>query len=116
VAVNAMAQNVSEVEHGVATVNEAGLALDRILQAVKQTTLETKEIGNLTSEEVANSQQVVKLIDHLATVIETVAAHGEEVSASAEEQSATMQTVAASAEETSAMAEQLKNSIDKFLV
>lgn len=116
VAVNAMAQNVSEVEYGVATVNEAGLALDRILQAVKQTTLETREIGNLTSEEVANSEQVVRLIDHLATVIETVAAHGEEVSASAEEQSATMQTVAASAEETSAMAEQLKNSIDKFLV
>ena len=116
VAVYAMAQNVLEVENGVSTVNEAGLALDRIVQAVKQTTAEAKEIGALTSEEVANSDQIVKVIDHLATVIETVATHGEEVSASAEEQSAAMQTVAASAEQTSAMAHQLKNSVEKFIV
>ncbi|MBP2626843.1 MAG: methyl-accepting chemotaxis sensory transducer [Firmicutes bacterium] len=116
VAVLAMAQNVSEVEYGVATVNEAGLALDGILQAVTQTVAETREIGDLASEEVANSEQIVKLIDHLATVIETVAAHGEEVAASSEEQSAAMQTVAASAEETSAMANHLKESVAKFLV
>ncbi|MBC8015593.1 MAG: HAMP domain-containing protein [Sporomusaceae bacterium] len=116
VAVAAMAQNVLEVENGVSTVNEAGLSLDLILQAVKQTSTEIQEISALTSEEVANSEQIVKVIDHLASVIETVAANGEEVSASSEEQSAAMQTVAASAEETSAMAHQLKNSVDKFLV
>ncbi|WP_378955273.1 methyl-accepting chemotaxis protein [Pelosinus sp. sgz500959] len=116
VAVYAMAQNVLEVEHGVSTANEAGLALDRILQAVKQTTAEAQEIGHLTSEEVASSEQIVKVIDQLATVIETVATHGEEVSASAEEQSAAMQTVAASAEQTSAMAHQLKNSVEKFMI
>jgi len=116
VAVSAMAHNVSEVEDGVVSVNEAGLALDRILQAVQQTTVEIKSIGTLTSEEVANSEQIVKIIDHLATMVESVAAHGEEVSSSAEEQSSTMETVAASAEETSAMAQQLKDSVSKFLV
>ncbi|WP_371367037.1 Putative methyl-accepting chemotaxis protein YoaH [Sporomusa rhizae] len=115
-AVAAMAQNVSEVDAGVATVNEAGLALDKILQAVTMTTDETREIGKLTSEQVANSDQIVHLIDSLSTVIETVAAHSEEVTASAEEQSSVMQTVAAGAEETSAMANQLKESVDKFLV
>ena len=115
-AVVAMAQNVVEVESGVAIVNEAGLALDVILEAVKQTTGETKEISDLTSEEVANSEQIIKLIDHLATVIETVAAHGEEVSASTEEQAAAMETVAASAQETSAMAQQLESSVEKFRV
>ena len=116
VAVAAMAQNVVEVEDGVAMVNEAGVSLDRILEAVKQTTLEAQGISALTSEEVANSEQIVKLIDRLATVIETVATHGEEVSASMEEQSSAMQTVAASAEQTSAMAQQLESSIEKFLV
>jgi len=116
VAVAAMAQNIVEVENGVATVNEAGVSLDRILEAAKQTTTEIQEIGTLTSEEVANSEQIVKLIDHLATVIETVATHGEEVSASTEEQAAAMQTVAASAQETSAMAQQLEASVAKFLV
>lgn len=115
-AVVAMAQNVVEVEAGVAIVNEAGLALDVILEAVKQTTDETKEISDLTSEEVANSEQIIKLIDHLATVIETVAAHGEEVSASTEEQATAMETVAASAQETSAMAQQLESSVEKFRV
>lgn len=115
-AVAAMAQNVVEVETGVSTVNEAGLALDIILNAVQQTTGETAEISKLTSEEVANSEQIIKLIDHLATVIETVAAHGEEVSASSEEQAAAMQNVAASAEETSAMAQQLESSVAKFQI
>lgn len=116
VAVAAMAQNVVEVENGVITVNEAGLSLDLILEAAKRTTTEIQEISTLTSEEVANSEQIVKLIDHLASVIETVATNGEEVSASSEEQSAAMQTVAASAEETSAMAHQLQTSVAKFIV
>lgn len=113
-AVAAMAQNVAEVEYGVSTVNEAGVALDSILEAVKKTATETKNIGDVTSAEVANSEQIVKLIDSVATVIETVAAHSEEVAASSEEQSAAMQTVAASAEQTSAMSEELEASIEKF--
>jgi len=115
-AVTAMAQNVTEVGSGVSTVNEAGIALDSILQAVKKTVTETKDIGEVTSSEVASSEQIVKLINSLAIMIESVAAHGEEVAASSEEQSAAMQTVAASAEETSAMAHQLKSSVEKFKI
>ncbi len=113
-AVTAMAQNAIEVDSGVSTVNQAGGALDSILQAVKQTVTETKDIGDVTSSEVASSEQIVKLINGLATMIESVAAHGEEVAASSEQQSAAMQTVAASAEETSAMAHQLRTSVEKF--
>ncbi|EIW20478.1 MULTISPECIES: methyl-accepting chemotaxis protein [Pelosinus] len=113
-AVTAMAQNAVEVDSGVSTVNEAGGALDSILQAVKQTVTETKDIGDVTSSEVASSEQIVKLINGLATMIESVAAHGEEIAASSEQQSAAMQTVAASAEETSAMAHQLRTSVEKF--
>lgn len=115
-AVDAMTQNVAEVEEGVATVNEAGAALDNILQAVKLMAAETGEIGELTSEQVANSDQIVQLINRLSTVIETVAAHTLEVSASVEEQSSAMQTVAAAAEESSAMANELQESVQKFLV
>lgn len=115
-AVAAMAQNVVEVGAGVATVNEAGVALDSILLAVKKTVTETEEIGEVTSSEVASSEQIVKLINGLATMIESVAAHGEEVAASSQQQAAAMQTVAASAEETSAMAHQLKGSVEKFRV
>lgn len=115
-AVTAMTQNVIEVGSGVSTVNEAGGALDSILQAVKKTVTETKDIGEVTSSEVASSEQIVKLINSLATMIESIAAHGEEVAASSQQQSAAMQTVAASAEETSAMAHQLKSSVEKFKI
>lgn len=115
-AVLAMTQNVTEVEGGVITVNEAGLALDKILQAVRFMADEAREIGNITSEQVANSDQIVKLINDLSSVIETVAAHTEETTASIEEQSSTMQTIAAGAEETSAMAIELKESVQHFLV
>jgi methyl-accepting chemotaxis protein len=115
-AVVAMAQNVTEVESGVTTVNEAGVALDKILTAVTSMAKETREIETITSEQVANSDQIVQLINGLSTVIETVAAHSEEVTASAEEQASVMQTVAAASEETNAMALELKDSVDKFTV
>ena len=115
-AVVAMAQNVTEVESGVTTVNEAGVALDKILTAVTSMAKETREIETITSEQVANSDQIVQLINGLSTVIETVAAHSEEVTASAEEQTSVMQTVAAASEETNAMALELKDSVDKFTV
>lgn len=113
-AVAAMAQNVTEVEQGVCTVNQAGQALDQILQAIENTVTETKGILDVTTEEVANSAQIVRLIDQLSDVIETVAANCEEVSAASEQQASAMQTVAASAEETSAMSNQLKNSVENF--
>jgi methyl-accepting chemotaxis protein len=115
-AVTAMSQNVIEVEQGVSTVNEAGQALDKIMQAVQLTVTQARDISNVASEEVASSEQIVKLIDRLASNIEAVASHSEEISASAEQQSSAMQTIAASAEETSAMANQLQESIAKFKV
>ncbi len=115
-AVAAMTQNVAEVEGGVTTVNEAGVALDKILQAVTLMAGDTKRIGDITSEQVANSDQIVKLINDLSSVIESVAAHSEEVVASDEEQASALQTVAASAEETSAMANELERSVERFKV
>lgn len=113
-AVSAMHLNAVEVEQGVVTVNEAGAALDNILKAVEHTAAETKRIHEVTSEEVANSAQIVKLIDKISTIIETFAANCEEVAAASEQQSAAMETVAAAAEQTSAMANQLQGSIEKF--
>lgn len=114
IAVTAMQENTLEVEQGVLTVTEAGSALDSILQAIELTVNETKNILEVASEEVANSEQIIKLIDQLASVIEAVASHCAEVTASTQEQSAAMQTIAAAAEQTSAMANELEGSIEQF--
>lgn len=115
-AVSAMQENVVEVEQGVLTVNAAGSALDSIVQAIELTVTETSNILAVTSEEVANSEQIIKLIDKLASVIETVDAHCQQVTAATEEQAAAMQTIAATSEQTSAMANELEASIEKFKV
>jgi methyl-accepting chemotaxis protein len=115
-AVSAMQENVVEVEQGVLTVNAAGSALDRIVQAIELTVTETSSILDVASEEVANSDQIIKLIDKLASVIETVDTHCQQVTAATEEQSAAMQTIAATSEQTSAMANELEVAIEKFKV
>jgi len=115
-AVQAMEKNVVQVESGVTTVNAAGATLDRILDAVSKTVTDINSISEITAEEVASSDQIVKLIDQLSTVIENVAASTEEIASSSEQQTAAMESVAASAEETSAMANQLQNTVSIFHV
>jgi len=115
-AVDSMSLNMAEVETGVAIVNETGSALDSILEAVKRTVAEIEGINSITGEEVANSEQIVKLINQLATVVESVATHCEQVATGLEQQSAAMQTVASSAEETSASANSLSYLVERFKI
>lgn len=112
--VAAMAENSTQVEAGVAAVNEAGSTLDTILQAVERTVTEISAITGIAAEEVANSDQIVKLIDRLASIIEAVEHHAAEIASATEQQSAAMQTVSACAEETAAMSGSLRDNISHF--
>lgn len=112
--VTAMAENSTQVEEGVTAVTKTGSALDTILQAVKHTANEINEITNIAAEEVANSDQIVKLIDKLASIIEAVEHHTEQISAATQQQTAAMQNVSSCAEEAAAMSSTLKNSVHHF--
>ncbi|WP_110955123.1 methyl-accepting chemotaxis protein [Anaerosinus massiliensis] len=114
--VEAMAENSMQVEDGVQAVTKTGTALDTILAAVKHTANEINAINGIAAEEVANSDQIVKLIDQLASIIEAVERHAEQISASTQQQSAAMQNVTSCAEETAAMSATLQNGISHFKV
>ena len=114
--VTAMAENSTQVEAGVTAVTQTGTALDMILQAVKHTAAEINAITNIAAEEVANSDQIVQLIDNLASIIEAVEKHTESISAATQQQTAAMQNVSSCAEETAAMSSTLKNSIHHFKI
>ena len=109
-------KSTEEVEHGVAAVAQVGQALEKILVAIDHTAENTKSISQVTADEVASSDMIVKLIDHLAKGLETTAASSEEVSAASQQTTATMQTVAASSEEMSAMAYDLRNAVAIFRI
>ncbi|MCE5286286.1 MAG: methyl-accepting chemotaxis protein [Pelosinus sp.] len=112
--VSAMAENSSQVEAGVAAVNETGSTLDKILQAIDHTVGEISTITGIAAEEVANSDQIVKLIDRLASIIEAVEHHAEEIASATEQQTAAMQNIAGCSEETAAMSGSLNNTIGHF--
>ena len=141
-AVKAMEEGSKEVELGVETANQAGIALTEILHASeavnKQATLagEASTRMKIASEELisavdsvsaiveqntasteqmaANSNEVTMAIESIASVSEENSAAIEEVSASAEEMSAQVQEVTASAHSLSEMALSLQEVVAQF--
>ena len=104
------------VENGVRIVEATDDAFVDIIHAVEKIVKNIAEIVNITNDEVASSDQVVKLIDNVATITEATTANSKEVAAAVEEQSATIQNLAATAEEMSAMSLSLENLVKKFKV
>lgn len=107
-------QSRSEVEQGVSLVQDAGTALNKIVQSVTETVADSDRILDITKSEVATSEQIVTLIESIADINDSNAANAEEVAAAAEEMSATMHTVASGAGETAAKGLELKELVEKF--
>lgn len=141
-AVKAMAEGSKEVELGVISANQAGVALSEILTAAeavnKQATLAgeaalrmrsaseeliaavdsvsaiVEENTASTEEMAANSTEVSKAIESIASVSEENSAAIEEVSASTEEMSAQVEEVTASAASLAEMAQTLQAVVGQF--
>ncbi|MBB6217753.1 methyl-accepting chemotaxis protein [Anaerosolibacter carboniphilus] len=115
-AVLSMNHGKDAVENGVKVVKETDQAFIGIIYAVEGMVKNIKEIVEITKDEVATSDQVIKLIDTVATITEATSANGEEVAAATEEQTAAVETLAATAEEASSMANSLDALVRKFII
>ncbi|MBN1264661.1 MAG: Cache 3/Cache 2 fusion domain-containing protein [Anaerolineales bacterium] len=142
--VNAMEVSAKEVESGMMNANEAGKALDEILEAVVSVNGQVQKIA-LAAEEVsefsgqlteamgmvsavveentaateemsAGSGEVSNAVETIASVSEENSAAVEEVSAGTEEMSAQVEEVSASAATLSEMAEGLRNVVARFIL
>ncbi len=141
-AVQAMDEGTAEVEAGVGQANEAGQALQSILQAVEAVNQQVDEIaaaglhmstsaGELvnavdtasavveentaaTEEMAASSGEVSQAIENVASISEENSAAAEEVSAGVEEMSAQVEEVSASAQSLAAMAQELQAMVAQF--
>ena len=141
-AVTAMHDGSVEVERGVQQANQAGKALDEILNAAKEVNQQVAQIATAskrmsglsneliaatdavsavveentaaTEEMAANSSEVTQSIENIASVSEENSAAVEEVSASAEEMNAQVEEVTASAQGLAEMAEALRQVIGEF--
>ncbi|WP_245864500.1 methyl-accepting chemotaxis protein [Paenibacillus donghaensis] len=115
-AVTAMRGASEAVTEGVKIVNETDAAFVNIIESVESITLNVREILDITKDEVATSDQIIKLIDSMGTISEIAAANSEGVSRAIEEQAATVENFVASAQEVSAMANELEILVEKFII
>lgn len=115
-AVESMNLGKQAVENGVVVANETDKSFISIINAVEQITDDIERIVDVTKDEVASSDQIIKLIDAVASITETTAANSQEVAAATEEQSSIINNLASTSEETSAMANNLNELVEKFKI
>jgi len=143
-AVKAMQEGSKEVESGVKTANEAGMALNDILAASEAVNIQANLAGEAaermkeasedlisavdsvsaiveentasTEEMSANSSEVAQAIESIASVSEENSAAIEEVSAGTEQMSAQVEEVTAAAHSLSEMAAELQNVVNQFKI
>ncbi len=104
------------VTDGVRMAIQSGESLEKILAAVSKTVDEVQGIDDLTQDEVANSDQIVALINTVAAVVEKTADSAQNVAATTEEISAAMETIAASTQESNQQAIHLHEMMMDFQV
>jgi methyl-accepting chemotaxis protein len=75
---------LKQVESGVDLAHATGDSLDRILDAIEQTTLAAKEISAATQQQKSATDQVVKAMREVAAVAQQTAAGSRQVASSAE--------------------------------
>lgn len=115
-AVDSMNKGNSAVEAGVEKATFTDRSFLKIVDAVNLISSSVEKIVEVTDDEVASSEKILKLIDSVATLSETNGASSEEVASSVEEQTALFETIAAGSEELTAMANELYHLVEKFKV
>jgi methyl-accepting chemotaxis protein len=115
-AVISMCDAKKAVENGVGISKETDKSFIDVINAVEEIVKDIREIVDVTGDEVATSDQIVSLIDSVASAVEVNSEMSQQVASAAEEQCASVEMLAATAEETSAMAVSLENLVEKFKI
>lgn len=115
-AVHYMTEGNSAVQSGVEKAQDTDAAFISILDAVNKISTDIQKIVEVTDEEVASSDMILKLIDTVSSLSESNSANAEEVAAAVEEQTALLESIAAGSQELTAMATELNVLVEKFKV
>jgi methyl-accepting chemotaxis protein len=113
-AVKAMEIGTGEVETGARLAHDAGLALEEIVQQVKQAVDQIEGISAASEEMAASSNEVIKAIDNVSAITEENTAATEQMTASSNQVMNAMQNIAAISEESGAAAEEVSASTEEL--
>lgn len=113
-AVKAMNDGSTEVEKGVAQANQAGQALDQILEAAKEVTAQVAQIASAANQMTSLSNELVAATDSVSAVVEENTAATEEMSAGSTEVTQSIENIASVSEENSAAVEEVSASAEEM--
>lgn len=106
-AVNSMDKGINEVEEGVHVINDAGTALEGIIDQVKEANnniqLITKEIDVVAK----GSEELVKMVEDIAIITEKTATSAEEISTITEQTASNAEEISSVTEETAASSQEI---------
>ena len=113
-AIKAMQEGSKEVEAGVNYSNQAGQALNAILEAAEAVNRQA-QLASQTSKEILDaSNEVVSAVDSVSAVVEENTAATEEMTASSNEVTAAIENIASVSEENSAAVEEVSASAEEM--
>jgi methyl-accepting chemotaxis protein len=113
-AVAAMADGSAKVAEGAARADQAGAALEEILQAVVGTVGQVTEIASAAQQMAQGARSVVGAMESISAVVEENTAATEEMAAQAAEVSHAAESIAAVAEENGATTEEVAASAQEM--
>lgn len=114
--VEAMSFVKQEVNAGLSAVEDTDQSFARILDSMKEITVQIQEVSATAQQMSAGTQQVTASVGAMAQVSRETSASTQHVAASAEEQLASMEEITSSAASLSTMAEELQTMIGKFKI
>ncbi len=115
-AIRAMDAGYEEVTLGVGALEDAGFAIERIAQVIRESDHELREIAGATRRVAQNAGTMASSMDSVAAICGDTAAGAQEVSATAELQNATAEEIAVSAQVLAQLAMDLKSLVRQFKV
>ncbi|MBI9044147.1 MAG: CHASE3 domain-containing protein [Anaerolineaceae bacterium] len=113
-AVDAMQAGSHEVDTGVSEANQAGVALNRILEASEDVLKQAEQASDASAEMTAAASELVNSMDSVSAVVEENTAATEEMSAASNEVSESIAGIAAISEENSASVEEVSASAEEL--
>ena len=113
-AVKAMEDGSQEVELGVVTANQAGSALNEILEAAEAVNKQASMAGEAAERMKIASEGLISAVDSVSAIVEENTASTEEMSANSSEVSQAIESIASVSEENSAAIEEVSASTEEM--
>jgi len=113
VAVTTMDKGVTEVQEGVVVINNAGNALENIIEQVKQTNLKIQSITKEIEGIAKGSEEMVGMISDISSVTEETAASSEEIASITEQTAANAQEISSTIQESNSNTEEIASNVEE---